>query len=56
MVRDYLDKWIVNANEIFSQRPKIYMLFIYYEILIIRQKKESANSHSPFCSTIEILS
>ena len=45
MVRDYLDKWIVNANEIFS-RVLNYMLFIYYEILIIRQ--ESANSHSPF--------
>ena len=51
MVRDYLDKWIVNANEIVLN----YMLFIYYEILIIR-RKESANSHSPLCSTIEILS
>ena len=38
MVRDYLDKWIVNANEIFSQRIN-YMLFIYYEILIIRKKR-----------------
>ena len=38
MVRDYLDKWIVNANEIFSHVLN-YMLFIYYEILIIRQEK-----------------
>jgi DNA invertase Pin-like site-specific DNA recombinase len=28
MVRDYLDKWIVNANEIFSQRPKLYVIHL----------------------------
>ena len=27
MVRDYLDKWIVNANEIFS-RPKLYVIHL----------------------------
>ena len=54
MVRDYLDKWIVNANEIFS-RVLNYMLFIYYEILIIRQERECEFALS-FCSTIEILS
>jgi hypothetical protein len=28
MVRDYLDKWIVNANENFSQRPKLYVIHL----------------------------
>ncbi len=27
-VRDYLDKWIVNANEISSQRPKLYVIHL----------------------------
>ena len=55
MVRDYLDKWIVNANEIFS-RVLNYMLFIYYEILIIRQEKRVRIRTLLLCSTIEILS
>ena len=38
MVRDYLDKWIVNANEIFSQRPKLYV--IHLVLLIFCLKKE----------------
>ena len=55
MVRDYLDKWIVNANEIFSNVLN-YMLFIYYEILIIRQEKRVRIRTLLLCSTIEILS